>query len=253
MVSADDSRLASTTAPEPHTEGIDTRAWALTLAISLAAGLIAWGCSEMMLVPEIAHGKKGGPARVLPEVPASRNAMVVFGMLGAAIGLGLGLAGGLIRRSVLRAVPAAVLGLILGGLAGAGVSWLTLPVYYGHIQSNDLAYSLLVHGGSWTALGAAAGLAFGIGRGGWGRLPRCLLGAASAALLATIIYELAGMFLFPTAMTDRPLSKTSDTRLMAQLLVAGMVAAGALLSESRAVAAPRREPRESAVETDQTP
>ena len=48
------------------------------------------------------------------------------------------------------------------------------------------------------------------------------------------------MMLFPMAMTDRPLSKTSETRLLARLLVAAMVAAGALLFGSRSADRPRR-------------
>ncbi len=206
MVSPDDSQPVSTSAPEPAlgsvgdtsrqlagtpvvvpTPGFETREWALTLAFSLTAGLMAWACAEMMLVPEIATGKRGGAARLLPEVPASRNAMVSFGMLGGALGLSLGLAGGLIRRSVLWTALAAAIGLVLGGVTGIGVTWLTLPVYYVHLQSNDMIYSLLVHGGTWTAIGAMGGLAFGLGRGGWGRITRCVLGAAAAALLATVI------------------------------------------------------------------
>ena len=111
---------------------------------------------------------------------------------GAALGLGLGLAGGLIRRSVLWTVLAATIGLVLGGLAGAGVAWLTLPVYYKHLKSDDLAYSLLVHGGTWTAIGDDCRPGVRIRPGRLGPMRRCLLGAAAGALLATVIYELAG-------------------------------------------------------------
>ena len=110
---------------------------------------------------------------------------------------------------------------------------MTIPAYYEHLKDNDLTYSLLVHGGTWIAIGAAAGLAFGLGQGGWRRLPSCLMGAIAGALIATILYEFAGMMFFPLATTDRPLSKTSDTRLMTELLVAGAVAAGVLLSASQ--------------------
>jgi hypothetical protein len=253
MVSPNDSQPASTIDPEPApgsvgdasgefvgeggpapAAGSETWPWVLTLAVGLAAGLIAWACGEAALIPEIAVGGRGGGVRTLPDVIATRNAVVSFGILGAALGMGLGLAGGLIRRSVLSTVLAATIGLVLGGLSGAGVSWLTLPVYYKHRTSNDLTYSLLVHAGTWMAIGAAAGLAFGFGRGEWGRMLRCLLGAAASAMLATIIYELAGMMLFPFALTDRPLSNTWETRLLARVLVAVMVAAGAFLCGSRA-------------------
>ncbi|MGP0067535.1 MAG: hypothetical protein ACLQGP_28565 [Isosphaeraceae bacterium] len=259
MASPHDSRPDPTTLPEQSagavghgvaapTAGFQARAWALTLALALAAGLIGWACSEMMLVPEVGAGKKGGPVRVLPEVPATRNAIVTFGIFGAALGLGLGLAGGLLRRSVLWTILAAAIGLVLGGPIAAGVAWLILPIYYKQIMTSDLAYSLLVHGGAWTAIGAAAGLAFGLGRGGLRRILPTLVGAAAVALLATIIYEFAGMMLFPTAMTDRPLAKTTEIRLLAQLLVAAMVAAGALLFASQAADGSRRKNPEAPIE-----
>ena len=99
--------------------GPGPRAWALTLALALSAALIAWACSEMSLVPEIGSGMRGTPNKVTPQVPATRNAMMTFGILGAVLGLGLGLAGGLTRRSILWSILAATIGLVLGGAAGA--------------------------------------------------------------------------------------------------------------------------------------
>jgi hypothetical protein len=135
----------------------------------------------------------------------------------------------LVRGSVRWASLAAVIGLVLGGAAAVGTAGLTLPIYYEHLKFNDLTYSLLVHGGTWTATGGAAGLAFGLGMGGWGRMLRCLLGGAGAALLAAVIYEFVGIVRFPLAMTDRPLAKTWEMRLLARLLVALLAAVGAVL------------------------
>jgi hypothetical protein len=210
------------------------------LAAGLAAGVIAWACGEAALVSETGIGSRGGNHPRLPAVIAARNATVSFGILGAALGLGLGLAGGLIRRSVRSAVLAATIGLVLGGGTGVGITRLLLPLYYENLKANNLTYSLIVHGGIWAAVGAAAGLAFGVGLGGRSRMIRALLGGAAAAGLATVIYEFAGSLLFPMAMTDRPLSRTWETRLLARLLVAVLVAAGAVLLEDRSAGEARR-------------
>ena len=248
MTSSDDPASVPGTAPEPASGSVDDasgppngnsgaapsarpgrRAWALALSAGLAAGLIAWAGGEATLIPETGAGTRGGKARTLPSVLATRNAIVSFGILGGALGLSLGLAGGLVRRSVVWASLAAVIGLVLGGVAGVAAAQRTLPIYYEHLKGNDLTYSLIVHGGTWTAIGAAAGLAFGLGMGGWGRMLRCMLGGAGAALLASVIYEFAGVALFPLSMTDRPLAKTGEMRLLARVLVALLAAAGALL------------------------
>ncbi len=190
MASPHDSQPASTTIPKKASDqaedssgeligdgaaepagGSGTRAWALTLAIAMAAGLIAWAGGEWKMIPEIASGGRGGAPRVLTDVAATRNAIVSFTILGAALGLGLGLAGGLMRRSVLWTLLAATIGLGLGGLTGFEVSQFSIPYYYAHMKADDLVYSLQVHGGTWAAIGAVAGLAFGLGRGPWRRYP----------------------------------------------------------------------------------
>ena len=107
---------------------------------------------------------------------------------------------------------------------------LLVPVYYENLYGQRLD---LFSDRPWRdlgAVGAAAGLAFGLGLGGWGRMLRVTVGAATAALLATVIYEFAGGILFPLALTNQPISATWESRLAAQLLVALLVAAGVVLS-----------------------
>jgi hypothetical protein len=146
------------------------------------------------------------------------------------MGMVMGVCGGWIGRSALRAALAGVVGLLLGGGVGVALSWWVLPIYYEHATSGELTYSLLVHCGIWAAAGGAAGLAFAIGVGRWPDTVRGLLGGACAALLAAVIYEVAGGLLFPNALTDRPISQTVGSRLLARLLVTLMVSAGAVLS-----------------------
>jgi hypothetical protein len=203
--------------------------WALALAAGLLAGVIAWASGEATLVPEAAYENKKEHVHVALSVAGIRNGIISFGALGAATGLALGLAGGLIARSALRAIGAGATGMLLGGGVGAALSQLILPIYYNHSTSGELTYSLMVHGGIWTAVGATAGLAFGIGLGGWRAALSGMLGGACAALLAAVIYEFAGI-LFPLALTDRPISQTWQSRLLARLLVAGLTAVGVVFS-----------------------
>jgi hypothetical protein len=208
----------------------EARTWALALAAGLLAGAISWAIGEATLVPEAMYENKKEHIHVALSVAGIRNGTISFGALGAATGLALGLAGGLIGRSALRAVAAGATGLLVGGGVGAALSWLILTIYYDHFTTGELTYSLIVHGGIWTALGAVAGLAFGTGLGGWRGTLRGILGGACAALLAAVIYEFAGGILFPQALTDRPISQTSASRLLARLLVTVLTTVGAVLS-----------------------
>jgi hypothetical protein len=203
--------------------GAGFRALALTVAAGLAAGVLAWAVGEATLIREAGLAAKGRVVRS-PTVDGIRNGMVSFGAQGAALGLGLGLAAGLARRSVRSGIVAGVIGLVLGGAAGAGAARLLMPFYYANVRANSPVYSLIVHGGIWAAVGAAAGLAFGMGLGGRDRTIRALLGGVGGALVATVVYELAGILLFPLAQTDRPISLTPATRLLARLIVAVFVA-----------------------------
>jgi hypothetical protein len=212
--------------------GTRTRIWSIAVAAGVAAGLIAWAIGEATLVPEAAYQDKKQHINVLPQVAGIQNCFFSFGALGAAIGLGLGMAGGLAGRSVVRAVMAGGAGLLLGGGCGVALTRLIVPYYYENSRSGDIVYSLLVHGGIWTAAAAVAGLAFAIGLGEWRGLARAILGAAGGAFLAAIMYEIGGGMLFPSALTDRPISTTWASRLFARLTVTVLAAAGvALLAE----------------------
>jgi hypothetical protein len=218
---------ASGSRPVP---GSVNRRWAVAVAAGLVAGVIAWAIGEATLVPEAGYQDKKEHIHLAVSAAGIRNGTISFAALGAATGLALGLAGGLIGRSALRAAVAGATGLLLGGGVAVALSWLILPVYYEHSASGDLIYSLMVHGGIWTAVGATAGLAFGLGLGSWRAALRGKLGGACAALLAAVIYEFAGGIFFPQAMTDRPISQTWETRLLTRLLVPLLTAIGVVLS-----------------------
>lgn len=237
MRSPDDALSASTTAPITASS---IRPWALALTAGLVAGIAAWAIAEPMLIPDPGRLGVKGEIVVSPAEKGMHNGTISFGVLGAMLGLGLGLAGGLIRPSFPRASLAAVIGLFVAAGAGALTSWLVVPVYYKHLNEDDLTYSLLVHGAAWGAVGAAAGLAFALGMGGWRRLPRAIFGCLGAALLATAVYEFVGGILSPGALTNKPVSATPGSRLAGRLLVAMLVAAGAVMSTASGGGSPSK-------------
>jgi hypothetical protein len=170
-------------------------------------------------------------------VASTRNGMASFGILGASLGLGLGLAGGLLRGSARSAGLAGVVGLVLGGGAGAVMAKVLVPIYFAKPQADSLTVPLLVHGGIWSAIGVGVGLAYGLGIGGHGRKAEAVfyavLYAVVGSLLATFVYEFAGVLLFPTAQADRPLPISPGIRLFADLVVSLVIGASLVFGVPR--------------------
>jgi hypothetical protein len=221
---------ASTSAP---TIGPLARAWLVTIAAGLTAAVITWAAGESLMIDEIGRGSKGGRTPISPVVYSTRNAMTCIGILGAASGLALGLAGGVLRGSARSAGSAGLVGVVLGGAVGAGAARAFVPFYFRHYSGVDLSLPLLVHGGLWTSVAIAAGLAFGLGVGGPKRAVGAVISAIVGALLATFVYEFASVWLFPAAQTDRPLPLSSGSRMFAYLVVTLIVGAALAFGASR--------------------
>ncbi len=171
-----------------------------------------------------------------------KNSLVAFGSLGGLLGMAMGAGAGLARRAPRSAAMAAVVGLVLGGLAGAGATAVVLPTALRtrSVNQDDLIRPFLVHAGLWGPLGAAGGLAFGLGAGRRGSsLATATLGGAVGALLGSAAYDLIGGLAFPFARTDTPISRTWLTRLIARLCVALGAVSGATLGTRDRPATPR--------------
>jgi len=203
------------------------RTWIATLAVAVAAALIAWTAAEATRVDETGHGSKGGRIPVSPVVFNTQNGMVAFGTLGGALGLGLGLVGGLLRGSARSAGLAGAVGMVLGGSTGAGTAKLLIPFYFRNYSAESLSVPLLVHGGIWTTIAIAAGFAYGMGLGGPKRALQTLGYAILGAVIATFLYEFGGAVLFSSSQTDRPLPVSPGSRMFANLVIA-LFLAGAL-------------------------
>jgi hypothetical protein len=214
------------------------RVWALALTGGLIAGFASWRIGESFhgrfAPPDARTGRRLTPEQIQSRrtaIDASRTleATVAFGSLGAVTGFALGLAGGCARGSARAALIAAIAGAIFGGAAGAIIPRILLPIYFRvhDPDRDDLLLAILIQGGNWSVIGAAAGAAFGSGLGG--RPLRALLGGLLGAAAGVLVYELVGAVEFPLDGTSNPISATWGTRLFARLAVTIFASAGAAI------------------------
>jgi hypothetical protein len=219
-------------APRPY------RLWVVALVAGLAAGLLSWiggeGVYGLFAPPaELVHSANFARSPELAREQTAaliRNATLAFGVLGAVLGIVLGAAGGGARRSAQAAAMAAALGLVLGTATGVGLGLAVVPIAAGDLVmiSESLGFAMLTHASIWGPLGAAAGLAFGIGLGGGRDVAlRAAVGGLLGAVLGTIAYDLIGATIAPLAETGGPLSTTPATRLLARVAVSALAALGA--------------------------
>lgn len=183
-----------------------------------------------------------GPLNAETRVANSKNGAICFGTLGALLGLGLGLAGGLTRRSIGGAILGAVVGAVLGLAAGALPPFALMP------RAHDLKDEMLsqpaigfgIHLGLWLPIGAAAGLAYAIGRHGVSArsLLLGLFGGLIGAAIGTVFYEIFGAIVLPLHGTQNPFASLRDavpgswnpTRLFSLVCVAIGTALGTILA-----------------------
>ncbi len=238
--------VASDSAPDPpvppaaslDSPGGRGRLLGIALAAGLLAGAAAWlageailGAFRSLLATKIQREADPEAVRRFARAHLTR-ASATFTALGATLGLGLGLAGGLARRSASAGAGAAVLGCVVGSLAGASSSLLVLPTFYKNHdpQSQDLMLPILTVGSIASAVGAAGGLAFGLGLGGRDPWKKSPAGGLVGAALGAVAYELVGAIAFPADRTELPISNTLVTRAMLHVLVAGLAAVGSSLA-----------------------
>jgi hypothetical protein len=205
--------------------------------LSWAGGELAWARVHSAQTPRIVAFPTGADRdRIIAGI--ARTTAVSFIQQGAILGAVLGLTGGLARRSGRAALFAAGVGALLAAIGAVAAGYTLLPVFFQNVdpQGNDLLLPLLTHSGIWAVVGAAAGLALGLGLGGPIQWARCALGGFLGGVAAAIVYDLIGALAFPLDKTSQPVSATVLTRFLAQLIVGVVVAAAA----ARAAAQVRR-------------
>jgi hypothetical protein len=147
------------------------RLWTWAVGAGLVAGLAAWFVGERLLVAYHGELTPTGGGIPKPEVGlaliAAKKlvATLTFLTLGATLGLALGIAGGCARWCLTAAGRAGLAGLVLGGVAASGAALVLLPVYFAHHDPLDdsLVLPLMTHAGVAASIGAAGGLALGLG------------------------------------------------------------------------------------------
>ena len=128
------------------------------------------------------------------------------------------------------------------------MSLVLLPQYNDYMARNpdeaarDVIFALLVHTGIWLAVGASAGLAYGVGLRNRRLVAQIVLGGLAGAALGTLAYELIGAVAVPAGQTTHFISATWQTRLLARLAVTMLAAAGVTL----AAAEPEKQTRQPA-------
>jgi len=220
----------------------------LALLAAALAATVSWGLGEAGLfqfrpaienLSMMGHAYQGASPRSR-EVAMLKGASCLLGCCGALLGMGMGLVGGQSSRCRRQALIAAGVGLLAGGIAGAAPLWIVIPAYNRaeELSAGDLGRSLLMHWGLWTALGAAAGLALGIGTRT--RPLSAIFGGVIGVGVGTFAYELIGGLVFPLAETGKPFSETSATRLMAMLFITISSSLGAILVSTSQRRSPRK-------------
>ncbi len=216
------------------------RAWGFALMAGAAAGLVAWLGGEAVVDRFAAAGTPRNVYGTMVSQPSSdsirvselKNGMLAFAILGAAVGGVMGLAGGLARGRMRSALFTAAIGLGLGVAAAVATTWadgLAYRRWFDQVADNLLA-TLLFHGAVWSSIGAAGGLAFGIGISGRGGALRGLLGGLLGGWLGTLLFEVIGSAAFPLDRTFQPVSLSWGSRLAGRLAVAVCVAIGTALT-----------------------
>ncbi len=228
------SKQAETELPSnPNTRMANRAAPALPILIlaALVAGVLGgglgWAWGEWWYEhhqPSVEAATRAYDFRQLNLEQAAadaKNSAIAFSGFGVAFGLFSGLAGGLAARSTGRAILAGIIGLVIAGSVGGGVAYGMSSVYrkYEDPSGSDLLFPLLIHGVTWSAIAAVAGMAFGFGVGGRGGVMKGLLGGLSGALVAAVLFELTASILFPTHRTTQPISVSQESRLLARMLV----------------------------------
>jgi hypothetical protein len=175
------------------------------------------------------------------EAAATTTSSRLHAVFGGLLALFLGWVGGWARGSVRAALVAGLVGAGAGAAAGALAPYLVLPAYarYRQMYGGDLAASLVLHGTLWAGIGAAGGLALGLGMGGRLRTWHAALGGLFGAIGGALLFDLLGALFFPLDETGLPMSSSTRTRLLARLTVAVVAAAAAAWSAARRPATER--------------
>lgn len=220
--------------------------WTFALATALLAGLVAWAGGEWIekantvrLVTEFQVS--GGQQLADRRAAITAKSTLAYGLVGAVLGVALGIAGGRAGGSARGMARGTAAGLVAGMLGGGLAARLVVPIFLRNENTtvaDDLILPLMTHGAIWALIGAAGGLALGLGLGRPQRALAVTFGGLLGGLVAAAMYELIGGIVFPLDHTGQPISEGVASRLFAWLMLTACVAVAAVLSSRDTRAAP---------------
>ncbi len=237
---ATDAKVDSVPAATPS-PAANVKALIAGILLAVAGAWIAANLADRFrFIENVEHGVKYPGMRLAHHATkleigrATQNAAVAYALLGAVLSLILGVTAGCVlgRFSIPRVLAAGLVGIVLGASFGAASSYGLTPIYFNRMGTADVTLSLLIHLGIWTAVGAASGVAFGVGSGSRDVLVRSLVGGITGAALGTLLFDIFGAFL-PLAHTERPLSEEAGTRLAANIVLCLCVVGGIVVVASQ--------------------
>ena len=238
--------VGESSTPLGSSRSLPAHLWLWALAAGLLAGALAsaggeavYGRFQPVFIPPPGWEKVSQYQR--PQVTSAfltkenpivegKNAAAAYGLMGAVLGGALGLAGGLARRTPRTAIIASFVGIVSGAATGAALSIALFPIFFRVVTAESgLLPLLLIHAGVWAPVGAAAGLAFGIGLGGPRSIAFAMIGGLAGAALGTMAFEVANSIVFPSIRLDRPIPSEAPSRIMGHFCITVFASLGAAL------------------------
>jgi hypothetical protein len=163
-----------------------------------------------------------------------KRAAAAYGLLGFVLAAALGLTGGLARGGASRGGRVALIGGLAGAGAGAGLAYLSVPLFFRFLNpESGLVELFLTHGAIFGGLGAVAGTALGLGLADRQAVGRTLMGGLLGGLLGALVFETANSIAFPLLRTYQPVPAELAPRVLAHCCVALCTALAAGLAAGR--------------------
>ena len=207
--------------------------WVAALVAGVIATGLTWAAGEVsvdrfpqkkVIDPMTESADLAGFHRVLVK-----NATLACGLQGALLGLTLGVAG-VVASGASKRSAAGAIGLVIGGVLGAVGSFGLFTAYFALVDANaqDMTPSILTHGGVAAMIGAAGGLAFGVGLGGRQLAVRGMVGGLIGAALGATLVEVLVAVIFPHERIGSPIASAWESRLITHALVDLLACLGAV-------------------------
>lgn len=249
--SATTDASASALAPVARRTSSHPYLWLWAMAGGLIAGLASWSGGEATyghFRPAIVYPPNwrqmspyertdylSSEVRAKTPPAETKNAATTFGLLGAALGVSLGLVGGLARRSPRSGLVALPIGVVAGVAAGGAMAALMVPIFYRLLdpESASLLVPILTLCAMLGALGAAGGLALGVGLGERGAIARASLGGLAGGVVGALVFEVVLAMQFPLMRILDPIAVERTPRLLMHLTGAVLIAVCAALGVQR--------------------